>query len=965
MRKIIVLGFLCWWACPGLVQAQLKIDFNVTGGAVEAGYQGYFATDKNMATFTAQSYQAFGTTVTIQPTWGADAVAAALRMIDRGVTDVIEAPNLMRDWIGTDTRSAGDPLTLTISGLPVGLYEWVSYHHDRNDQTGVFQVTVNDAAGTQTTTNIDISNGTNFKLADVTKFTTTITSDGKSDVRLVFDQTSASSPVADAIFVMNAFELTSLDTGVALAPVPANGATDVPRDGTVLSWLAHPQAVAHDVYLGTDSDDIDDGTTASAVYLGRQDANTFDPGRLEFGRKYFWRADEVTAAGTVFKGSIWSFTVEPAGIPLTRAQITVSASSSNSADEGPGKTIDGSGLDADDLHSVDRTAMWVSNPVGAQPSWIQYEFDRVYMLQELWVWNYNVEYESAVGYGFKDVTIEYSLDGTTWTARSDVRFDQAPSQPEYAHNTPVDLGGIRARYVRLTAQSNWSTISLKQYGLSEVRFLIVPMSAREPQPASGATGVDPAAALSWRAGRLADQHEVYLSADANEVANGTAPLDTVAEPRLDAGGLLELSRTYYWKVNEVNDLEDPPVWEGETWSFSTSATRSVDDMESYNDELDQGTRIYEVWLDGWDDPAHNGAQVGYADPPFAERTTVHGGYQSMPFTYDDTTAGYSEGVRTFDEPQDWTAYGAKALTLWFYGDPCNTTAQMYLKVNGRQVAYDGDPADLLRKPWQMWYIDLGDLAGVNLQKVTELTLGFEGGRGRVFFDDIALSPAERRLVTPVQPDDAGLVAHYAFEGNTNDSAGGPAGTVGGAPTFVPGKVGKAIQLNGATDYVLVTRSLDLPEYSAALWFRVEGGTGNRDLVSIFNDAALHGALLEVASAGELRFLHRAPVGVATGDINIRDYGKFDDGQWYHAAIVKSAERATLYINGTPAGSAASTTPFDQALTQIALGMLKYPIVATDTRYLPGALDEVYLYRRALSQEEVAWLAGRTMPFDEP
>ena len=51
-------------------------------------------------------------------------------MIDRGVTDVIETPSLLRDWIGTDTRQPGDPMTLTITGLPAGTYEWVSYHHD-------------------------------------------------------------------------------------------------------------------------------------------------------------------------------------------------------------------------------------------------------------------------------------------------------------------------------------------------------------------------------------------------------------------------------------------------------------------------------------------------------------------------------------------------------------------------------------------------------------------------------------------------------------------------------------------------------------------------------------------------------------------------------------------------------------------------------------------------------------------
>ena len=178
-------------------------------------------------------------------------------------------------------------MTLTISGLPAGVYQWLSYHHDAHDQTGIFSVTVNDAGGSTTTTGIDISNstGTTVKsLAAATKFTTRITSNGKDDVTLVFHQTSPSNPVATAIFVINGFELTSLDTGSAIGPIPAAQATDVLRDGTILSWIPNKKAVAHGVYLGTDYDDIDDGTTASAVYMGRQDANSFDPGRRNWER---------------------------------------------------------------------------------------------------------------------------------------------------------------------------------------------------------------------------------------------------------------------------------------------------------------------------------------------------------------------------------------------------------------------------------------------------------------------------------------------------------------------------------------------------------------------------------------------------------------------------------------------------------------------------------------------------------
>jgi len=37
----------------------------------------------------------------------------------------------------------------------------------------------------------------------------------------------------------------------------------------------------------------------------------------------------------------------------------------------------------------------------------------------------------------------------------------------------------------------------------------------------------------------------------------------------------------------------------------------------------------------------------------------------------------------------------------------------------------------------------------------------------------------------------------------------------------------------------------------------------------------------------------------------------------------------------------------------------------DGRYFPGALDEVRIYDSVLTEEEIAWLAGRTLPFDNP
>ena len=205
---ILILYLMSFLPSIPAAYAELKIDFSQIGGPVETGYQGYFASHEVPATFTAQSYSAFGTTITVRPTWAAGATNAAMQMIDRGGDDDTDAPNLLRDWIGTDNREPGNPMTLAISGLPAGIYTWLSYHHDPHDQTGPFDVTVTDALGSATTTNIDISSTANdgiVALANVTTFTTQIVSDG-SDVTLTF-YAKLNTPVAVAFFVMNALVL--------------------------------------------------------------------------------------------------------------------------------------------------------------------------------------------------------------------------------------------------------------------------------------------------------------------------------------------------------------------------------------------------------------------------------------------------------------------------------------------------------------------------------------------------------------------------------------------------------------------------------------------------------------------------------------------------------------------------------------------------------------------------------------
>jgi len=449
-------------------------------------------------------------------------------------------------------------------------------------------------------------------------------------------------------------------------PNPQDKAVDVPSD-VALSWKAADAATAHDVYFGTSLADVADAsrTNPRGVLVSQgQTQTTFTPTqRLRYGQVYYWRVDEVSTASDsgVLKGMIWSFTAEPASYPI--ASVTVTASSFN-PDMGPENTINGSGLDAADRHSVDPKHMWLSASGAPQPAWIQYEFDKIYKLDRLLVWNSNQGLESILGFGAKDVTVTYSADGEVWTQLGDFQFPRAPGLPTYTPDAPVDFGGAVARFVKLTISSNWGGL-VAQYGLGEVRFQYVPVQAREPSPASAATEVDVDAVLSWRAGREAASHKVFFGTDEQAVSAATASAQILADSSLDPGPLAT-GTTYYWRVVEVNEAATPATWEGDLWNFTTRDYLVIDDMESYNDD---DNRIYESWIDGMTTGA-SGSIVGYIDAPFAEKTIVRSGRQSMPFEYRNAEAPfYSEAEREFVPAQNWTINGADTLSLWVQGAP--------------------------------------------------------------------------------------------------------------------------------------------------------------------------------------------------------------------------------------------------------------------------------------------------------
>jgi len=101
--------------------------------------------------------------------------------------------------------------------------------------------------------------------------------------------------------------------GRASQPIPADEQTDVTRE-VVLTWSPADTAVQHDLYLGTDFNDVNDADTfdLTGIYRGRQDANSYTLDEvLKWETTYYWRIDEIndTHPDSPWTGNVWSFTI--------------------------------------------------------------------------------------------------------------------------------------------------------------------------------------------------------------------------------------------------------------------------------------------------------------------------------------------------------------------------------------------------------------------------------------------------------------------------------------------------------------------------------------------------------------------------------------------------------------------------------------------------------------------------------
>ena len=190
-----------------------------------------------------------------------------------------------------------------------------------------------------------------------------------------------------------------------------------------------------------------------------------------------------------------------------------------------------------------------------------------------------------------------------------------------------------------------------------------------------------------------------------------------------------------------------------------------------------------------------------------------------------------------------------------------------------------------------------------------------------------------------------------FEGDARDTTQmGLGGTVHGA-TFVTGKFGRAVALDGREDYIEIPhhQNLELTDGSIGVWIYVPSSTEALKSAVIFNKDA-H----EFGEGGHLS-LGVSPSGAVQARFQSIDQSYQLDGSrplspdtWHHLMFTFGGDGCHLYLDGARQASQPYRGGIEKNTHRIFLGTW----YARRGEYFGGRLDELIIYARQLSDTEV-------------
>jgi len=216
---------------------------------------------------------------------------------------------------------------------------------------------------------------------------------------------------------------------------------------------------------------------------------------------------------------------------------------------------------------------------------------------------------------------------------------------------------------------------------------------------------------------------------------------------------------------------------------------------------------------------------------------------------------------------------------------------------------------------------------------------------RLFSQDKATSFYDDSLVLAYNFDNVASIGENATRA-VDVSKYGNNGTINGSSWTAGGKYGGAMSFDGVDDYVYATRVEPPSALTIGFWIKVaEDCPDNAGVITKWNQNADKGFSIVVNPDGKLAFYllngYRLPLTSSSGIKN---------NQWVYATATWDGSKIAIYINAVKEREVSGYTGIVYDINNVLLG--KDGRIGLDTRVLKGSLDEVRIWNRALSADEI-------------
>lgn len=209
----------------------------------------------------------------------------------------------------------------------------------------------------------------------------------------------------------------------------------------------------------------------------------------------------------------------------------------------------------------------------------------------------------------------------------------------------------------------------------------------------------------------------------------------------------------------------------------------------------------------------------------------------------------------------------------------------------------------------------------------------------------------------------GLIAYYSFELSVDDKMDFKLNGINHSCGYVDAVIGKGINLNGINSWVEIPHDsmFNSDEKSIHFWFY----KSNEFIQDTFRDADLEGLIFKTFDTGDQRdfsFLvaNQAPpfdLSFQTISQDTSFYAKQSNSihpyKWYHIVGIINENEISLYINGDLVDKMSFAGSLINTSAPIVIGKASY--TSKPTRYFNGIIDELRIYNRTLSINEITKL----------